>query len=231
MRPPRALTLDVTHTLIHCPRLGEIYSEVLERHGIAADPAAIRRLVPAVWREFACSSAMGRDRFMSHPEGPEGWWHQFLLRLCQHLESPRPSRFAAAELYRRFARADAWEVYPDVRPTLRQLRAGGVPMAVVSNWDPRLPGLLAALDLASPFAALVYSAAAGVEKPHPRIFRAAVDRLGTRPEETLHVGDGPVEDLEGARAAGLQALLLDREGGRGDLEDLTPLVAMLGGVC
>jgi hypothetical protein len=103
----RAVTFDVTHTLIHCPRLGEIYAEVLGRHGIEVSAAEAERLVRLVWQELACLADPSRDRFTSHPEGPAGWWKRFLERLCEHLEAPPPSRFAAAELFSRFARADA----------------------------------------------------------------------------------------------------------------------------
>jgi putative hydrolase of the HAD superfamily len=207
-----AVTFDVTHTLIHCPRLGEIYSEVLGRHGVEVPPAEAARLVREVWQELACTAEPGRDRFTSHPDGPRGWWGRFLERLCEHLEAAPPSRFAAAELFHRFGTAEAWEVYPDARSALAELRARKLKLGVVSNWDPRLPGLLEQLGLAGFFDAVVYSSAVGVEKPDPRIFRRAVEALGVAPRAALHVGDGRVEDFEGAEAAGLRALRLDRAG-------------------
>jgi len=222
-----AVTFDVTNTLIHSPRLGELYAEVLSRHGVAVEPREAARLVREVWQEFACLAEPGRDRFTSHPGGPRGWWKRFLDRLCERLEVPPPSPFAAAELFHRFATPEAWEVYPEVPEVLATLRERGLRLGVVSNWDPRLPDLLESLGLARRFAALVYSSEVGVEKPDPRIFRSALDRLGVRPEAALHVGDGQIEDVEGAAAAGLQALRLDRRGGSGDLRDLAALPAML----
>lgn len=224
-----AITFDVTGTLIHSPRLAEIYQEVLERHGISAPAADLARLVPLVWQEMACSAEMAADRFTAHPEGARGWWQRFVERIGEHLGGPVPSPFAAAELFARFGRAEAWEVYPEVPAVLADLHRRGFRLGVVSNWDSRLPGLLAALGLERHLDAVVYSAAVGVEKPHPRIFRAVCGELEVDPQEALHVGDRVREDVEGALAAGMEALLLVRRragaGGppAGDLSDLTPL--------
>jgi putative hydrolase of the HAD superfamily len=231
MRGTRAVTFDATGTLFHVPRLAEIYAEVLDRHGHAAPLKDLRGLIPRVWQELACSADMGHDRFSAHPNGARGWWRRFLERLCEHLGSAPPSPFAAAELYARFGRGDAYRLYPDVLPTLVALAARGVPMAVVSNWDERLPGVLRDLALEPFFEAVVFSADVGVEKPHPAIFERALDALGRRPEEVLHVGDRVREDVEGALALGLEAMLLVRpgtpprrhSGPAGDLADLTPL--------
>jgi len=225
-----AVTFDVTNTLIHSPRLGELYAEVLSRHGVTVTPEAAARLVREVWQELACLAERGRDRFTAHPGGPRGWWKRFLERMCERLEAPPPSPFAAAELFHRFATPEAWEVFPEVPAVLARLRARGLRLAVVSNWDPRLPDLLESLGLARSFDAIVYSSEVGVEKPDPRIFLSALGRLKVEPAAALHVGDGKVEDAEGAAAAGLHSLHLDRRRGvgpGGDLHDLTPLPGLL----
>lgn len=228
--PPEAITFDATGTLFHSPRLGEIYSEILGRHGIAVDAQTARRLVREVWQELACLAAPEQDRFTAHPQGARGWWQRFVERLAERLEAPAPSRFAAAELFARFARPDAWEVFPEVPEVLEDLVSRGFKLAVISNWDERLPGVLDGLGLAGYFAAIVTSGDAGVEKPDRRIFDHALGLLGIPPERAIHVGDREVEDREGALAAGLSAALrLDRSGrsgrNRGDLRDLTGVLA------
>jgi putative hydrolase of the HAD superfamily len=214
----QAITFDVTGTLIHCPRLGEIYSEVLGRHGIAVSPVEAGGLVRRVWQEFSCLADPARDRFRSDPEGAEGargFWQRFLERLAQHLEAPAPSRFAAAELFHRFGTAEAWEVYPEVPGVLAALKERGLRLGVISNWDERLPTLLERLDLSPFFDAVVCSSEVGVEKPDRRIFAAALSRLGVLPAAALHVGDSPLEDVEGAVAAGMEAVRVDRSQKRG----------------
>ena len=220
-----AVTFDVTGTLIHSPHLGALYAEVLGRHGIEVDPREAGRLVREVWQEMACRIEPGRDRFSLHPEGPRGWWKRFLERFCEHLEAPPPSPFAAAELFHRFASAEAWEVYPEVPDALAALRRAGLRLGVISNWDPRLPELLEEIGLAGYFDVVVYSSAAGVEKPDRRIFHQALTRLRVAPGAAVHVGDSRLEDVEGAMAAGMGALWLDRKTGVGDLRDLSGLPA------
>lgn len=102
--------------------------------------------------------------------------------------------------------------FPDVLPTLHGLREWGKTLAVVSNWDPALPTLLAGLGLAEFFAFILPSAEVGVEKPDGRIFRLALQRLGLRPQEVVHIGDSYEVDVLGARAVGITPILLDREG-------------------
>jgi putative hydrolase of the HAD superfamily len=88
---------------------------------------------------------------------------------------------------------------PGVVDAIRRLRAHGLALAVVSNWDETLPERLEAFDVD----AVVSSAEAGASKPDPAIFRLALERLGVRPERALHVGDSPADEA-GARAAGMQ---------------------------
>jgi putative hydrolase of the HAD superfamily len=85
----------------------------------------------------------------------------------------------------------------------RALRAGGLRIAVVSNWDIGLHEHLAALGLDRHVDAVVTSAEAGAPKPEPAVWRLALDRLGVEPERAVHVGDSEV-DAAGAAAAGLR---------------------------
>ena len=79
--------------------------------------------------------------------------------------------------------------------------------------------MLARVGLADDLDGVVTSAAVGARKPDPRMFEAALEVAGCAADEALHVGDTPTEDVAGARAAGIRALLIDRDGG-GDIESL-----------
>lgn len=212
----RGVTLDATGTLFRAPRLAEIYSEVFRRHGLDASPDAIAPVFRAVWQELSCRTDGSHDRFSAHPGGPRGWWGRFIERVAELLDLPRPSRFLIAELYDRFGHSDAWELYPDTLDGLAALRGAGLRLAVVSNWDERLESVLDGLGLARLLDAVVYSTAIGYEKPDRRIFQAALDRLGLLPAEAAHAGDRPREDVEGALALGMTAVLVDRGRPRGD---------------
>jgi putative hydrolase of the HAD superfamily len=207
-RPPLAVTFDATGTLIRCPRLGEIYAEVLGRHGVRLDPDAIAATFAVVWKELDCRLAPGADRFTAHPDGERGFWRELLERLCALLGAPAPSRFAAAELFRRFKLAESWAVVPGAAKCLERLSDARLRLGVIANWDSRLEPLLEALGLRDFFDTVVRSSALGVAKPSPRIFLEAATQLGVPSERVLHVGDRPLEDRDGARAAGMQALLV-----------------------
>lgn len=229
-KPPRrrirAVTLDATGTLFELVDLAGTYRTILARHGVELDHATLARLLPELWRETACTSDPARDRFASHPEGARGFWRDLVRRLFERALLPPPSRFLDAELFDTFARAEPWRIFPEVLPLLDELARRQLALAVVSNWDERLPRLLSALGLLERFDVLVFSQEVGVEKPHRAIFEAALERLGVAPHETLHVGDRKLEDAEGARAAGLEALWLVRAGG-GEIATLAEVPAVV----
>ena len=100
---------------------------------------------------------------------------------------------------------------------LARLQAAGVRLGVVSNSDGRVEHALEAAGLRCYFDVVIDSALVGVEKPDPRIFQAALDQLGVEPDEALYVGDLYQVDVVGARAAGIEAVLLG-EGQEGDPE-------------
>ena len=102
--------------------------------------------------------------------------------------------------------------FADAAPALRELRAAGHALIVVSNWDCSLPEWLRPTGLADLVDEVVSSAVVGAAKPDPAPFRHALELAGAEPEDALHVGDSPENDLAGARAAGVRAVLVDRSG-------------------
>jgi putative hydrolase of the HAD superfamily len=98
---------------------------------------------------------------------------------------------------------------PDV---LARLRADGARLAVVSNWDVSLHDVLERTGLRQLVDAVVISAELGAAKPDPAIFRAALERLGATADAALHAGDSLEHDVAGARAAGIEAVLVARDG-------------------
>jgi putative hydrolase of the HAD superfamily len=102
--------------------------------------------------------------------------------------------------------------YPESVAVLRRLKALGVKLYVVSNWDILLAEVLEALGWMQYFDGIVASALLGVEKPEPRIFEEALRISGVRRERVVHVGNDPVADVRGAAAAGIDTVLVDREG-------------------
>jgi FMN phosphatase YigB (HAD superfamily) len=116
--------------------------------------------------------------------------------------------------------------FPDAALALSALRARGLRLICVSNWDCSLGEVLARTGLRELFDGVVSSAEAGARKPDPGIFTVALELAGCEAGEALHVGDTPDEDVAGARAAGVPVLLLDR-GGDGDIASLTEIEGRL----
>jgi putative hydrolase of the HAD superfamily len=113
-----------------------------------------------------------------------------------------------------------FDAYPDAIPALSELRERGLSLVAVSNWDCALPVVLERCGLGELLDGAVSSAAAGARKPDPAIFEPALELAGCAPKEALHVGDTAEEDVEGARAAGIRPLLIDRDGNGGDISSL-----------
>lgn len=119
-----------------------------------------------------------------------------------------------------------FRLYPDAVPTLDALAGAGVRLGVVSNWDCALPDHLTRLGVADRFAVIAASAAVGAAKPDPAIFLHAARVAGVEPSRALHVGDRRVEDYDGARDAGMRALLLDRHAAHAGPDVIPTLAAV-----
>jgi putative hydrolase of the HAD superfamily len=103
--------------------------------------------------------------------------------------------------------------FADALSALPRLREQGTRLVVVSNWDVSLPEVLERVGLAPRLDGIVTSAEAGARKPDPAIFERALGLAGVPASEALHVGDTLAEDVEGARNAGIEPVLIVRGGG------------------
>jgi putative hydrolase of the HAD superfamily len=195
----RAVSFDVGGTLIETrPSVGHIYAQIAELHGVQAlHPDVLTRQFHLAWKtkgEFDYSQPA---------------WFELVRRTFASRAQELPEEFFPA-VFDQFARPDAWQIHPDVLPTLEALANYDIPLAIVSNWDERLRPLLEGLGLRSYFEVVIPSCEVAFHKPSPVIFELLVRKLGLPPEEILHVGDHFTEDVEGAHGAGLQALQLVR---------------------
>ncbi len=203
----RGVSFDAAGTLFHPVRpIGELYATVAARHGIAADAAhlherfraAFRAAPPLAFPPMASDDLRAREK---------AWWHGvvrdvFLETPVAHFDAYFDALFAF------FGSAEPWRADPDALPLLTRLRAAGLRILVVSNFDARVRGVLAALRLAPLIDHVTISSEAGAAKPDPRIFATALAAVGLRPGQVLHVGDTAREDLAAARAAGLEVVLV-----------------------
>jgi putative hydrolase of the HAD superfamily len=209
--------------------VGAAYAGVAAEHGVELDAddtearfrAAFERMPPL------CFPA-GLEAEL--PELERDWWKRLVREVLSHVDF---ADFGAYfdQLFDYFTDAQSWELYPDVRTALEGIESRGARMAVVSNFDARLTRICEGLGIAAFFDAVVISSRCGHAKPDPSIFQIALKQIGVPPGEALHVGDSEAEDIRGAEAAGLRALLVIRRGTAtppGQIDDLRRIVDEVG---
>ena len=202
--PIRAVTLDAGGTLIVVAEpVGATYARVAARHGIVVQPGEVERRFRSAFAAAPPLAFAGASptRLGDHERA---WWYTIVREALGREVAGAPLDATFDELFAHYASGG-----PGV---LAALRERGLRLAVVSNFDARLGPLLADLGLAPLVDAVVHSSRAGSAKPDPGIFRDALARLDVAPGDALHVGDEPVEDVSGARSAGMRAVLIDRAG-------------------
>jgi putative hydrolase of the HAD superfamily len=217
----KAIFFDAAGTLIHLPKsVGFHYALVGQRVGLALDAAALDRAFTACWKRMPARPAIDGPR----EDDDKGWWRELVDQVIGQVargtsELDRDAFFEVA--YSHFAEAGVWELYPDVIEVLEALRPR-FDLAVVSNFDGRLRMILEHLGVSQFFSHVFLSSELGADKPDPLIFQRALKLSGAAPNETLHAGDDPVRDWQGADAAGLSIFRLDRP--RNSLRDLLAIL-------
>jgi putative hydrolase of the HAD superfamily len=218
----RAVLFDVDFTLAKPgPDLGpDGYQRLGSRYGLTLEPSLYD---DARLRAF--------DELERHPEleHDEEIWVLFTERIIRGMGGDgERAHECAVEMTAAWEHAYNFELYDDVLPTFAALRTHGLKLALVSNTARDLDRFVAHHHL--DVDAALSSRAHGRVKPHESIFRAVLVQLGVQPDEAAMVGDTLEDDVEGARALGMRAFLLDREGrhAEADLRDLRELPAALG---
>lgn len=164
-------------------------------------------LLRAQWADFQTAN-LSRD-----PAITDAWWRELTLRWMNEVEIPESQLeglIAVANELLFGPESEVFKLYDDTQPALAELVERGYVLAVVSNWDVSLHRVLRMFDLEKYFKVRIASLEHGVEKPDPEIFHIALRQLGASPSETIHIGDNPLDDFEGAMRAGLRSVLLDR---------------------
>jgi len=204
MTPIRGVLFDWGDTLFSPPHAGKVIVAAAAERGVRIDPAEARALWDELWEAGKTPEELAKGRDLS-PDAHREVWTALFERA--HARVPGISR----DLYERVMDPRAWIPYPDTEPTLRALRERGVKVGVVSNVPRDLRPIFAAHGLADLVDAFTHSFEVGAEKPDPAIFLRACEALGTKPADTLMVGDHPVADA-GAVRAGLRFHLLPPDG-------------------
>ena len=207
MRPKKIIFFDAGGTLFRpWPSVGEVYARTALKHGVMISAADVEKAFHEKWHlrnsvvtEGATSEKIERE-----------WWYRFVQEVFHNVDAFEDFDVFFTELYDLFARAECWRLFDDTVPALDHLKEAGYRMAILSNWDHRLFGIVEQLGLSNYFETVIASAAVGASKPNRKIFEAALAAMKAAPEACAHVGDSVSDDYEGARAMGLQPVLIDR---------------------
>lgn len=205
----KGIFFDAGNTLLSVyPSVGSIYAQAAEVFGLSVTHDAIENSFKELWNVTAPLVSNEGHRLSYEKE--RDWW-KYLVRevFREHLHLMDFDQFFDY-LYRRFAETDCWRLYEEVPVVLQELRQRGLKLAIISNWDSRLPSLCDQLGISSFFETVVVSAIVGYEKPHPTIFQIALEQTGLSPEEVIYIGDDPYLDYQAARKIGIHSLHLDR---------------------
>jgi putative hydrolase of the HAD superfamily len=227
--PPRAVFFDAGNTLLRMN-----YAAIAARlaaEGVRVDAAEVQR---AEWR-----ARVRLDADLAREAGTRGSTEsrdsvgRYLRYLLDGLGVTAPGRVAALAEWRRAYNPPVglWNTAdPEAEPALARLRRAGVRAAVISNSNGSVRSILDALGLARHLEFVIDSSEVGVEKPDPRIFRLALEAGGLDPGAVVYVGDLYSVDVQGARAVGMDAILLDPGGcwGGRDCPTAPTLLAAVG---
>lgn len=205
----KGVFFDAGNTLLSVyPSVGSIYADAAHRVGLDVTEAEIERSFKEIWAQT--SPLVSNEGHRLSYEKERDWWKYLVHEVFRdHIEKMNFDQFFD-DLYRHFAEADCWRLYDDVTGVLAQLRERGLRLAIVSNWGSSLPVLCEQLGISSYFETVVVSSIIGYEKPHPSIFKFALDQTGLSPEDVMYIGDDPYLDYQAARKVGIHSLQLDR---------------------
>lgn len=207
-RPPRAIFFDAGNTLIRMDYAA--IAAALAHHGVRVTPGDLER---AEWR-----ARVRLDTEVLSPLGLAASTENrsvadlYLAYLLEQVGVTDEAVVSAIAEWRRTYRTPVglWTVVePAAEAALAHVHDAGVPAAVISNSNGSVRSILDSLGLTRYLDFVIDSGEVGVEKPDPRIFRIAAERAGVAPDEAVYIGDFYSVDVRGARAAGLDAILLD----------------------
>jgi putative hydrolase of the HAD superfamily len=212
---PKIIFFDAVGTLFGVrSTVGEIYAQFAAQAGFEVDAQQLNIAFIQSFRtapRAAFAQAVPQD--LSHLE--YDWWRTVAQRSFERvgaLEQLPDFDAFFRPLFNYFETAAPWIIYPETLTALEMLKTLEIELAIISNFDSRLYPVLQALGIAHWFQSVTISTQVGAAKPDAEIFEVAIAKHPYLPTQAWHVGDSWSEDYEGATAAGLQGIWLNRNG-------------------
>ena len=231
----RVVFFDAADTLFHVHgSVAEIYLRHAVEFGFPQKPdslVAIKQAFSRAFREAPLPVFAATDPARLK-QSERLWWFDIVHNVFYRVGMFERFDEFFDHVFRVFEDPRSWRLFPETASTLTRLKARDLELGIISNFDSRLFSVMRGLGIAELFDTVTISSLAQAAKPGPQIFQVALKKHVVDPEEALHVGDSLLDDVEGARKAGLHAALLDRDGRQQQadvpimtsLEELFPLL-------
>lgn len=229
--PIQAIFFDAVGTLFDVKgSVGEVYLAYAKKYGVPDNKEMIvtlnKRFKETMKEMPAPIFSVDRPEKLKQCE--RLWWFDVVHAVFYRVGMFEGFDDFFDEVFDAFGHATHWELFPETREVLTRLKERGFELGIISNFDSRFFQLARALEIHQFFDSVTISSLAGAAKPATKIFTYALEQHMLTPEEVLHVGDHPIEDVEGAREAGLHTVLIDRSGSvTYDNQTLSTLMSLL----
>lgn len=221
----RAVFFDAVGTLIEpWPSAIEVYEEMGRRHGSSLARSEIASRFRSAFRRE--DDIDRQAHWQTSEEREQRRWRHIVAAV---LDDVKDGEACFRALWQHFARPEAWHCLEGADPVLAELERRGYTLGMASNFDSRLRSVAGGLMELRPVRSLIISSESGWRKPAAQFFERVVNAARVSAEEVLFVGDDPLNDGEGSRAAGMGVALLGGERGPACLADLLALLPGMSG--
>jgi len=235
-QPVRVIFFDAAETLFRVKgSVADIYLRHAVEFGYKPKPDSLLSITEAFRRAFreAPPPVFAAAEPAQIKQSERLWWFDVVHNVFYRVGMFERFDEFFDRVFDVFADPASWELFPEVLPTLTELRTRGLELGIVSNFDTRLFDVLRGLGIADCFDTVTISSLAHAAKPAPKIFELALEKHAVDAADAMHVGDSITDDVEGARKAGLKAVWLARNGKQPPpgvaairtLDELLPLTA------
>ena len=213
MERPKVIFLDAVGTLFGVKgSVGEVYSQIAQEFGVEISAATLNKTFIQSFKAAPPPIFLYVEP-QDIPQYEFEWWLSVVLKTFEQAGVLKQfSDFSTffSEVYIHFGTAEPWFVYPDVLAALANWQRMGIELGVLSNFDSRIYSVLQSLELRDFFESITISTQAGAAKPDAKIFATALEKHNCPPEAAWHIGDSITEDYQGAKAAGLRGIWINR---------------------
>ncbi len=218
----RGIFFDAGDTLFKAREsIGSLYCQMAEQYGVIVNADRLDQRFKSAFKKSRPLSFPGA----SHKELPRlemDWWRKIVQFVFEGIDFPQFDRFFR-ELYAFFERKDTWDLFSETKGVLKKLKEAQYTLGIISNFDSRLLPICEQLRIRDYFDIIVFSSHEECAKPGAAIFNRSLERSGLLASESMFIGDHLENDLQGAKAVGMTALLLDRVGRYSERPELNPI--------